>query len=151
MQRHAVRSPHLLLIDDDSRFLSTTADLLRRDGYGVVTAADSVCARREACRIRFDLFLCSTHISEESGAQLCAELRQLPGQEDAALMFTSTTQYADVIRRVYDAGGAYFVRKPLHPEILLTLIERAIGPALIPPVSFAAEPSSWNSGLAVAY
>ena len=41
-------------------------------------------------------------------------------------------QTVDVIRRKYDFGGAYLVKKPLDGKLLIDLVERALWmPALV--------------------
>jgi hypothetical protein len=41
-------------------------------------------------------------------------------------MFLSRTQVPDIIRRSQEAGGAYFLRKPFDPQVLLELVDKAL-------------------------
>ena len=41
-------------------------------------------------------------------------------------MFISSSQLPDIIRRSHDAGGAYYLRKPLDPEVLIDLVSKAL-------------------------
>jgi DNA-binding NarL/FixJ family response regulator len=46
--------------------------------------------------------------------------------EDVPMMFVSATQLPDIVRRSHDAGGAYYLRKPLDPEVLVELVGKAL-------------------------
>jgi DNA-binding NarL/FixJ family response regulator len=46
--------------------------------------------------------------------------------QDVPVMFVSRTQLPDIIRRSHDAGAAYYLRKPLDPEVLTELVSKAL-------------------------
>jgi DNA-binding NarL/FixJ family response regulator len=46
--------------------------------------------------------------------------------EDVPVMFISASQLPDIVRRSHEAGGAYYLRKPLDPEVLVELIDKAL-------------------------
>jgi CheY-like chemotaxis protein len=62
----------------------------------------------------------------DSGLELSRELRQLPGMQDVPVMFISRTQLPDIVRRSHEAGAAYYLRKPLDPEVLIDLVGKAL-------------------------
>ncbi len=45
---------------------------------------------------------------------------------DVPLMFISSSQRPDIIRRTHEAGGAYYLRKPFDPEVLIELVNKAL-------------------------
>jgi DNA-binding NarL/FixJ family response regulator len=65
-------------------------------------------------------------IAGDSGLELSRELRRLPGMQDVPVMFVSRTQLPDIVRRSHEAGAAYYLRKPLDPEVLIDLVGKAL-------------------------
>ncbi|HEV3021511.1 MAG TPA: response regulator, partial [Pirellulales bacterium] len=54
----------------------------------------------------------------------CEQLKQQMGLRDAPVMYVSSTQVPDIIRRSHAAGGSYYLRKPFHASVLVQLIEK---------------------------
>ena len=50
----------------------------------------------------------------------------MPGNEDVPVLYVSNSQAPDIIRRSHDAGGAYYLRKPFDPEVLIELVGKAL-------------------------
>jgi CheY-like chemotaxis protein len=116
----------ILLIDDDPLSLTATAAILDRAGYSVHQARDRQSAMKAGRTIGLDLIVCDVNLQGESGLDLCRDLRRLPGMEDVPVMFISASQLPDIVRRSHEAGGAYYLRKPLDPEVLVELIGKAL-------------------------
>ena len=116
----------ILLIDADPLAQSAAAEVLQGAGHSVFLARDRASAVRIAAAKALDLVICDVHLGSESGLDACRELRRLPGMQDVPVMFVSSNQLPDIIRRSHDAGGAYYLRKPLDPEVLTDLVSKAL-------------------------
>lgn len=116
----------VLLIDDDSCALTAAASVLAAAGYRVFTADGRAAALKIARAEALDLMICDVNLGGQSGLELCRELRKLPGMLDVPVMFVSSTQVPDIVRRSHEAGGAYYLRKPLDPEVLIDLVGKAL-------------------------
>jgi two-component system chemotaxis response regulator CheY len=116
----------VLLIDDDPFALAATAALLEAAGYRVYQARERLPALKVARAAALDLVICDVNLGGQSGLELCREVRKLPGMLDVPMMFISSTQVPDIVRRSHEAGGAYYLRKPLDPEVLLDLVGKAL-------------------------
>jgi two-component system sensor histidine kinase/response regulator len=116
----------ILLIDDDLLSLTATAAMLDRAGYIVHQARDRQSALKAGRTIALDLVISDVHLAGESGLDLFRDLRLLPGMEDVPVMFISASQLPDIVRRSHVAGGAYYLRKPLDPEVLIELVDKAL-------------------------
>jgi len=122
-----LREPaEILLVDDDPLALIATAAALDMAGYVVHQAKGRQAAIKAARTLGLDLVICDVNLAGESGLELCRELRKLPGLEDVPVMFISATQLPDIVRRSHEAGGAYYLRKPLDPEVLVELVGKAL-------------------------
>src|SRR5207237_325336 len=89
-------------------------------------ARDRISALRLARTEALDLVICDVNVGGNSGLELSRELRRLPGMQDVPVMFISRTQLPDIVRRSHEAGAAYYLRKPLDPEVLTDLVGKAL-------------------------
>ena len=116
----------ILLIDDDLFSAGAAAAALETAGYLVFQARDRNAALRLARAQALDLLICDVNLGGQSGLEVCREIRRLPGMLDVPVMFISSTQVPDIVRRSHDASAAYYLRKPLDPEVLIDLVGKAL-------------------------
>jgi CheY-like chemotaxis protein len=116
----------ILLVDEDALALASTTTALDAAGYVVYQAMDRIAALRIARSQALDLLICDVNLGADSGLDLSRELRRLPGMQDVPVMFISRAQLPDIVRRSHEAGAAYYLRKPLDPEVLVDLVGKAL-------------------------
>ncbi|HZN37125.1 MAG TPA: response regulator [Pirellulaceae bacterium] len=116
----------ILLIDEDAAAMAAAAAVLEAAGYHVYQAADRTAALKIGRQQALDLIISDVNLGGKSGLELCRDLRRLPGMLDVPVMFVSSMQVPDIVRRSHDAGGAYYLRKPLDPEVLVDLVGKAL-------------------------
>src|SRR5262245_54340735 len=126
MNATAREPAEILLIDDDPLALTSTTTALDSAGHIVYQARDRISALRIARTEALDLLICDVNVGADSGLDLSRELRRLPGMQDVPVMFISRTQLPDIVRRSHEAGAAYYLRKPLDPEVLVDLVGKAL-------------------------
>jgi DNA-binding response OmpR family regulator len=115
----------ILIIDDDPLTLTGMAATLDMAGYECHCARDAEAATKAARDLRLDLIVCDVLIGDRSGFDVVDALRD----EHAAnipVMYVSSVQTPDIIERVHDAGGAYYLRKPIDPDVLIELAGKAL-------------------------
>jgi two-component system, chemotaxis family, chemotaxis protein CheY len=116
----------ILIIDEDRLALASATAALDSAGHIVYQASDRVAALKIARAEALDLVICDVNVGSDSGLALSRELRRLPGMQDVPVMFISRTQLPDIVRRSHEAGAAYYLRKPLDPEVLIDLVGKAL-------------------------
>ena len=116
----------ILVVDDDPAMLSDIAAVLNTAGHECHCARDEASALAAARGLALDLIVCDVNLAGGSGLALCSQIRHLPGCDDVPAMFMSSSQIPDIVRRSHDAGGAYYLRKPFDPEVLLELVGKAL-------------------------
>lgn len=126
MSSRAAEPAVILVVDDDPIMLAGIAAVLKTGGYDCHCARDEASALRVARGLALDLIICDVNLAGESGLSLCREIRRLPGCDDVPVMFMSSAQIPDIVRRSHEAGGAYYLRKPFDPEVLLELVGKAL-------------------------
>lgn len=121
-----LRHPVVLIIDSDPIILTGMAAVLDQSGYECHCAGNGEAARKAVVGIEPDLIICDVQVDGGLGIELCQELKRVSGLEDTPLMFLSSAQTIDIIRRVHDAGGVYYLRKPFDPWVLIELTDKAL-------------------------
>src|SRR4029079_17201064 len=116
----------ILIVDEDSLSLASATEALDAAGHIVYQARDRKAALKIAQTQALDLVICDVGIGGGIGLDLSRELRQLPGMQDVPVMFISRTQLPDIVRRSHEAGAAYYLRKPLDPDVLVDLVGKAL-------------------------
>jgi two-component system, chemotaxis family, chemotaxis protein CheY len=126
MNANAVEPAEILLIDDDAPSSASILAALDSAGHLLYEARDRQAALRIGRREALDLIICDVNIGGNSGLELTRELRRLPGMQDVPVMFISRSQLPDIVRRSHEAGAAYYLRKPIDPDVLVDLVGKAL-------------------------
>jgi len=116
----------ILIIDNDPIMLTGIAAILNMSGYECHCARNSVAAMKAVKSLALDLIICDVELGSENGIEICAQLREQPGIEDVPMMFISSAQTPDIVRRSHAAGASYYLRKPFDTEVLIELVGKAL-------------------------
>lgn len=116
----------ILIIDSDALMLTATAAVLNISGHECHCAQDSESALKAVRTQTLDLIICDVQVDGGTGLELCRELRQEPTGRDVPVIIVSSHQLPDIVRRVHDAGGSYYLRKPFDPDVLIDLVDKAL-------------------------
>ena len=109
----------ILLVEDDAPLRGALEELLCREGYEVVKAAN-VRSARAAMDSEVDLILLDVGLPDGDGVDLCKAWRR-EGLETPILFLTAKDEELDVVRGL-DAGGNDYVTKPFRMQELLSRI-----------------------------
>ena len=122
----------VLVIESDHEIVAGLAIALGRAGYSARCCRDAEAALDFVDHTSPDLIIADVNLQGASGIQLCDRIRQRDGLGEVPVMFLSAAQGPDIIRRSYATGAAYYLRKPLDPDVLLELIDKALAaPGLV--------------------
>ena len=109
----------ILLVEDDAPLRGALEELLCREGYEVVKAAN-VRSARVVMDSEVDLILLDVGLPDGDGVDLCKTWRR-EGLETPILFLTAKDEELDVVRGL-DAGGNDYVTKPFRMQELLSRI-----------------------------
>jgi DNA-binding response OmpR family regulator len=112
-----------LLVEDDVRLATLTAEYLRSHGVQVVAAGDGANAIAEARRTRFDIVLLDLMLPGRSGLDVCRELRSR--SDVPILMLTARGEEADRVLGL-ELGADDYLTKPFSPRELLARIQAQV-------------------------
>ncbi len=119
-------SINILAIDDEADVLARISSVLTGAGYCCRCAMDAKMADQAVRQALPDMIIADINLAGHSGVTVCEQLKHLAGMGDVPVMFLSSAQVPDIIRRSHAAGGTYYLRKPFDAPVLLQLIEQAL-------------------------
>ena len=120
------QQPLILVVDDEADVLGEVASILGSADY------DCHCCNKTEDALRFtetntpDLIISDINLEGHSGLEMCETIKSRENMADVPVMFLSGAQIPDIIRRSHAVGGAYYLRKPFDPEVLLELVDKAL-------------------------
>ena len=119
---------HVLLVEDDPRISSMTAEFLSRYQVVVTQASDGNEAVRLAQRVRFDAIVLDLMLPGKHGLQVCQEIRQR--SDVPIVMVTALGEEVDRIGGI-ERGADDYLTKPFSARELLArlraMVRRARG------------------------
>ncbi len=130
---HASPGPRILVIEDEAPMRMALEDILKANGYRVLTAADGQAGLDAAISESPDLVLLDVMLPKLDGLTICTELRS----RDASLpvlMLTARGQVSDRVAGL-DTGADDYLVKPFSTDELLARVR-----ALLRRQQRAAEP-----------
>lgn len=127
MHHFGLSNAGILLIDDEPETLTDLAEILSRNGFSCRCAKDAGTARDLATQSAPDLIISDINLGGQSGLELCASLKDAhPALIDVPVIFLSAAQIPHIIRRAREAGGTFYLRKPVDPDVLIELVDKAL-------------------------
>src|SRR5215813_6781236 len=117
------KSARILVVDDNRQNALLTRELLRTDGYDVMTAENAARAETLIREQMPDLILLDVVMPGKSGIELCRQLKNDPETRLIPIvMVTGLTDRDDKIRAI-EAGADDFLNKPIFPEELFARVK----------------------------
>jgi signal transduction histidine kinase/CheY-like chemotaxis protein len=122
------RSASILLVEDNEDNLFTLRQILN----GVAVELASASSGREAidyCRRRRpDLIIMDMQMPGMSGLQATGAIRALPGGAAIPIVALTAQAMKGDRERILAAGCDEYLAKPIQPKVLLSVVERLLGP-----------------------
>lgn len=119
--RHTV-----LLVEDEAPLRLVLRDLLERDGFTVVEAADGIIALDEVDRSAPDIVVLDLNLPRLDGYGVLTHLRSRPQTATLpVLVLTAKTDEENEVR-VFEAGADDFLTKPFRPRALISRLKALI-------------------------
>jgi two-component system, OmpR family, phosphate regulon response regulator OmpR len=113
-------TPHILVVDDDTRLRELLRKYLSDNSYVVTTAADAAEARARLAALAFDLIVLDVMMPGEDGMALTRSLRD-GANHVPVLLLTAMGEVDDRIRGL-ESGADDYLTKPFEPRELLLRI-----------------------------
>lgn len=121
------QQPLILVIDDEPEVLGEVTAVLTGAGLSCHGCSTPEAAREFVRTTTPDLIVSDINLNGHSGLTLCERLQEeVAATKNVPVMFLSSAQIPDIIRRSHAAGGTYYLRKPFDPGVLVELVDKAL-------------------------
>ncbi len=121
---HYGNQVHILAIDTHPEVLNEIARILHRVGYDCQRATnldEAICSMQQVVP---DLIIADANLGGQGGAAFCNELMRRCEVSEIPVLYMSSQQTPDIIRRADISGGSYYLRKPFDAPVFVELVER---------------------------
>ena len=105
------------VVDDDETALVSAENVLRDEGFTVMTFSDPVVALERALSKPPDLIVLDVLMPGLDGFQFCARLRAHPAGRGVPILMATALEDTNSINQAFQAGATDFTTKPLNWEI----------------------------------
>ena len=117
-------TPHILIVDDDTRIRELLQKYLADNGYRTSTAADAAEAQRKMDALMYDLLILDIMMPGITGLEFTAKLREA----DNAIPILLLTALAETEQRIegLTLGADDYLPKPFDPKELLLRVQNIL-------------------------
>jgi len=122
MPNHTAR---ILIVDDEFNQRSALASVVTHWGYQAETASDGAEALLKLKDFDADVVITDLNMPNLDGRGLLEELRKLP-LPPPAIVLTAFGNLETALETVHELGAFWFIEKPLQPQVLKMVVERAL-------------------------
>ncbi len=115
----SLETPHILIIDDDTRLRALLQKYLFENGFRVSTAQDAEEARAKLSSLAFDFLIIDVMMPGETGLELTASLR---GTSNVPILLLTARGEVDDRILGLECGADDYLTKPFEPKELVLRI-----------------------------
>ncbi len=119
---NAATNGRVLIVDDDDMVRLLTRQALEELNLDIKEASNGIECLQHFQHAQFDLILLDLKMPEMDGFEVCAQLRQMPGGKDTAILVITGLDDHRSIHRAYELGATDFITKPINWPILVQRI-----------------------------
>ena len=109
----------ILIVDDDLTLHNLIGRFLSYNGYITEVATNCATARQKFRRFQPDLIICDINLPDDTGINLCEEMRQ----SEVMIVILSSMTDNKYILEAFEKGADDYVTKPFDLQILKARIE----------------------------
>ncbi len=116
----------ILIVDDEPDAIEFITYNLKKYGYEVQSALDGIEAFKVLTTYLPDVIITDIMMPYMNGIEFCRKLKNDERLKDVPVFFLSATNDDIHVISAMTSGGAFYISKPIIPEILIDEIESAM-------------------------
>lgn len=117
----------ILFVEDESALQKTFGDILKREGYGVVSALDGETGLKLAKEEKPDLILLDLILPKMDGIEVLEKLKADEGTKDIPVIILTNVGRMDEIGRALELGAkTYLVKADYTLEEVVEKVKKAL-------------------------
>lgn len=122
--------PLALILEDDVTQLQLLVHHLASFGLETVSAMSLQDAEQKLQENQFQLGIFDIQLPDGNSIELCEQIDDDPELMGLPIIMLSSAPEEHVVRKIRSAGACYFISKPYDPNVLIAMIEQALGQGL---------------------
>ena len=124
-----MKTPLILIVDDEPNIVMSLEFLMRKNGYQVSIARNGTEALAAIAQTAFDLVLLDVMMPDVDGYQVCRKLRERPDQASTKVIFLSAKSREADVQKGYEVGADLYISKPFSTRQLMEKVRELLGVA----------------------
>lgn len=121
-----MRTPHILIVDDEPNIVMSLEFLMRKNGYGVSIARNGTEALAAIDRTAFDVVLLDIMMPDVDGYQVCHYVKTRPDRQATKVIFLSAKSKEEDVRKGYELGADLYLAKPFSTRQLMEKVRALV-------------------------
>ncbi len=121
-----MRTPRILVIDDDPTIARIAKLTLRNKGYDVVIADNTHSGLKELFQGTTDLILLDYMLPEQNGLSFLKDMRAEPELAEIPVIMMTTSSVGEVVQAAIILGANDFMTKPFDLKTLIEKVSRFV-------------------------
>ena len=121
-----MKTPHILIVDDEPNIVMSLEFLMRKNGYRVGIARNGTEALAAIDEHPYDLVLLDIMTPDVDGLEVCRQLRARPDRAATKVVFLSAKSRDTDIIKGYEAGADLYVPKPFSTRQLMEKVRELL-------------------------
>lgn len=121
-----MKTPHILIVDDEPNIVMSLEFLMRKNGYQVGIARNGTEALAALEHTPYDLVLLDIMMPDVDGLQVCRLLRQRPDRAGTKVIFLSAKSREADVQQGYSAGADLYIPKPFSTRQLMEKVRELL-------------------------
>ncbi|MEN6566204.1 MAG: response regulator [Veillonellales bacterium] len=122
----APQSPEILLVDDTPEDIESAVSVLRDNNFKIRIATKGSTALKLIRQHQPDLILLDVYMPEMNGFEVCSRLKSDPDCSSIPVIFLTSSNDEDSIKKGFDLGAQDYVVKPFNISELLARVHTHI-------------------------
>ena len=122
-----MKTPHILLVDDEPNIVMSLEFLMRKNGYQVGIARNGTEALAAINQTPYDLVLLDVMMPDVDGYQVCRSIRECPSRTATKVILLSAKSQPADVQQGYAAGADLYIPKPFSTRQLMEKVRELLG------------------------
>lgn len=119
----------ILVIDDNQFILWLIRDILRKQGYNIVTASSGITGLKIANTLSPDLIILDRRLHDITGDQILKIVKRQKETRSIPVTMLSSISDRQQVMKSWTLGASDYIVKPFNIRTLIEKVERIIDPS----------------------
>lgn len=126
-KRRMIKMKRILIVDDILYIVKSLSNILKDEGYSIITAMSGAEALTRLEKYSPDLITIDQNLPDMTGINLVKKIRENEKYKDLKIIFISAVYERDKIKMILQLGIDNYLMKPFKKKKLIETIEKLLG------------------------